>query len=266
MDGIFAPFFEDEDTELVETIDRYRDHNEGEQVGRRDDGRHYHNEHQGISPVPAQHVGVDKAHLAKHERKHGQLEHYAHHECERGEGSDVRIEGDGVYYLAVDLIGSQKLEGYREKDEIAHQQPDDEEKIYNRRYEIRIFLLALIKCRRHKAKELEQDIRRRKQTCQYARHRNVRHELRRQFGVYQRYVILRELKVPPALVQQRLDERKSAEIALVGSEKYGKSLFLKAEYHRGQDHDHTEDAEKHSAQHVEMAAEGIQSFPRRITH
>ena len=111
------PFY-NADAYLVEQIEWDGNENQRHQVGRGDDGSHQHNDDKRMLAIVGQHTGGDDAHLAKKEGYDGQLEHHTHHQRQRHEGGNVRIERDVAHHPCRHAVSAEKAEGDGEQHEV----------------------------------------------------------------------------------------------------------------------------------------------------
>lgn len=164
------------DADLEEEVKWNGDEDERHKVGRRDDGRHKHDDDEGVFAVLGEHGRRDKAHLCQDEGDDGQLKHEAHDERQRGEGRDVAVEGDGRVYPLGHRVGAEEAERDREKHVVAHQHAEDEEHVDHSRHLHGILLLVFVERGRDEAEEFEEDVGRSTQQPQIDGGGDVGHE------------------------------------------------------------------------------------------
>jgi len=194
------------------------------------------------------------------------LENYAHHQCQRDECRDIRVERDVAYHLCRHTVSAEEAEGDGKQHEVAHQDAEQEEHVDDAGHLYGIAPLVLVEGGRYEAEQLIYNIRRSPEQPQIHGRRDMRHELARQVGGYHVHMELVEAKVNAYRLHSGFQPAVGTEVPLARCQQDLPGDVLETEHHRGRQPRHSENAEEHLAEHLQMSAkcQQIAITPRNV--
>ena len=253
--GIHPPH--DAEAQFVEQAHRTGHHEQGEDIrGRRNDGSHDEDEHNGMAAVAAHEGGGEQAQTGEQPREDGHLEHDAHGQTHHEQGAHVGGQGNHVHHFPADLIGSEEPEGEREKEEVGEQYARQEHRIAATDGRDGVAPLVGIERRRHEAEELVEDVGRRAQHPCTHRRLDMDEELLGQSGIDELHLEAAEgLSAPQAA--QAGEKAVGDETGILGGKDNGKQVFLEQEGYQAGDDRHGNHPYQYGPQRVEMVPEAL---------
>lgn len=247
--------------QFIQQIQGQRDKDKSHQVGRGDDRRDNHYQKESMTAVTGQQRRSHHTHPAQNKGYHGQLEHKAHGKGQGRKRRDVAVERYHAVHAAGHTVSAEEAERDGKQHVVAHKYAEKEKGVDYRQRTQGMATLAGVKRRGHEAEQLVQDVGRRSEKTEVYRGRDMAHELARKVGGYEFHMVLGEAEAANAgRVRETLYPAVGHEPVLARGKEDAPRCVLEAEYYDGKRACHSDDAEQHAAELLEMSAEGHETF------